>query len=266
LFVFSPTSSWARTRPVACSSAASRWILRPFALAARRRLLRRAIPRRRSQSNLHQGATASAPAEPPSDSGTDRRHGWHTEDRCQACPLPADLKATESGKGSLTSPQTKTAQACTRYSCLPDSRNASTDASRPKRSTRIQDSAHSSPRRVSTATVWALRAQTNRSRPIRNRLAKPSRLCDCEQCRWPYPTQSRSRSTHNQDPDHMRARDRQIHISRHIRAVQRHASRVPPADTKNLPAVIQHSPPRIGRHSAVRASSAGTRPCRLSIR
>jgi hypothetical protein len=74
------------------------------------------------------------------------------------------------------------------------------------------------------------RAQTNETRPIRNRLAKPSKLCDCEQCRWSYPTQSRSRSTHNQDPDHTRARDCQIHISRHIRAGQRHASRVPPAD------------------------------------
>ncbi|WP_371666546.1 hypothetical protein OG985_46980 [Streptomyces sp. NBC_00289] len=31
-FVFSPTSSWARTRPVVWSRAASRWILRPLAL------------------------------------------------------------------------------------------------------------------------------------------------------------------------------------------------------------------------------------------
>ena len=38
-FVFSPTSSWARTLLVVWSRAASRWIFRPFARAAPRRLL-----------------------------------------------------------------------------------------------------------------------------------------------------------------------------------------------------------------------------------
>lgn len=68
-FVFSCTSSWARTRPVVWSRAASRWILRPLALAAPRRLLPstarpRSRPRVRWRRSASQRPTARSNASP----------------------------------------------------------------------------------------------------------------------------------------------------------------------------------------------------------